>query len=223
MLANVEVTLTVQNNSEVEMGDVVDGYAADQAREYQRRQGSMRQMPSTARIWRKPGRRVTVLLQGKVPVHLKFGQIQPDNGQKASRNRTGFPEQGPPRPGRKQPGPGPKVMQHRMGFPGQVRQDLGRRPLPKSCRSIRQRQGRGHQCQSLCQQCGCSQDASGRSHHPGYPGKAKCRECRRETGSDADRSEGEGRTWTARSSQGLRQLRLLQQTPKVPKSPTWPM
>lgn len=32
--ANVEVTLTVQNNSEVEMGDVADGYAADQAREY---------------------------------------------------------------------------------------------------------------------------------------------------------------------------------------------
>lgn len=37
--ANVEVTLTVQNNSEVEMGDVVDGYAADQAREYKEKAG----------------------------------------------------------------------------------------------------------------------------------------------------------------------------------------
>ncbi|SDX18255.1 hypothetical protein SAMN05216495_11553 [Acidaminococcus fermentans] len=37
--SNVEVTLTVQNNSEVEMGDVVDGYAADQAREYQEKAG----------------------------------------------------------------------------------------------------------------------------------------------------------------------------------------
>ncbi len=37
--ANVEVTLTVQNNSEVEMGDVVNGYAADQAREYKEKAG----------------------------------------------------------------------------------------------------------------------------------------------------------------------------------------
>lgn len=129
--SNVEVTLTVQNNSEVEMGDVVDGYAADQAREYQEKAGEYAADASTARIWRKPGRRVTVLLQGKVPVHLKFGQIQPDNGQKASQNRTEFPEQGPPKPGLKQPGPGPKVMQHRMEFQGPSLPRPGQRFLPK--------------------------------------------------------------------------------------------
>ena len=32
--ANVEVTLEVRNNSEVEMAGIVDGYAADQARAY---------------------------------------------------------------------------------------------------------------------------------------------------------------------------------------------
>lgn len=37
--ANVEVTLTVQNNTEVELGDVADSYAADQAREYKNKAG----------------------------------------------------------------------------------------------------------------------------------------------------------------------------------------
>lgn len=37
--ANVEVTLTVQNNTEVELGDVADTYAADQAREYKDQAG----------------------------------------------------------------------------------------------------------------------------------------------------------------------------------------
>lgn len=37
--ANVEVTLTVQNNTEVELGDVADGYAADQARAYRDKAG----------------------------------------------------------------------------------------------------------------------------------------------------------------------------------------
>ena len=37
--ANVEVTLTVQNNTEVELGDVADSYAADQAREYKIKAG----------------------------------------------------------------------------------------------------------------------------------------------------------------------------------------
>ena len=37
--ANVEVTLTVQNNTEVELGDVTDGYAADQARAYRDKAG----------------------------------------------------------------------------------------------------------------------------------------------------------------------------------------
>lgn len=36
---NVEVTLTVQNNTEVELGDVADTYAADQAREYKNKAG----------------------------------------------------------------------------------------------------------------------------------------------------------------------------------------
>lgn len=37
--ANVGVTLTVQNNTEVELGDVADTYAADQAREYRNKAG----------------------------------------------------------------------------------------------------------------------------------------------------------------------------------------
>lgn len=37
--ANVEVTLSVQNNTEVELGDVADTYAADQAREYRNKAG----------------------------------------------------------------------------------------------------------------------------------------------------------------------------------------
>lgn len=37
--ANVEVTLMVQNNTEVELGDVADGYAADQARAYRDKAG----------------------------------------------------------------------------------------------------------------------------------------------------------------------------------------
>ena len=37
--ANVEVTLSVQNNTEVELGDVADTYAADQAREYKNKAG----------------------------------------------------------------------------------------------------------------------------------------------------------------------------------------
>lgn len=37
--ANVEVTLEVRNNSEVEMAGIVDGYAADQARAYKEEAG----------------------------------------------------------------------------------------------------------------------------------------------------------------------------------------
>lgn len=37
--ANVEVTLSVQNNTEVELGDVADTYAANQAREYRNKAG----------------------------------------------------------------------------------------------------------------------------------------------------------------------------------------
>ena len=37
--ANVEVTLTVQNNTEVVLGDVTVGYAADQARAYRDKAG----------------------------------------------------------------------------------------------------------------------------------------------------------------------------------------
>ena len=93
--------------------------------------GNMQRMPSTARTWRKPGRKATALPPGKEPDLLKSGQIQPGSGRRAPRSRTEFPGHGPLKPGRKQHGPGRKVLRIRMGLlePSPVKPGL--RFLPK--------------------------------------------------------------------------------------------
>ena len=70
--SNVEVTLTVQNNSEVEMGDVVDGYAADQAREYQEKAGEYAADALNSKNMAETWAESDSAPAGKVPVHLSL-------------------------------------------------------------------------------------------------------------------------------------------------------
>lgn len=129
--ANVEVTLTVQNNTEVELGDVTDGYAADQARAYRDKAGEYAADALNSKNMAEAWRKATVPRPAPGPTPVRPGVRYPRSGRKAPPIRMASPEPVPPRPGLKRPEPGQKVRGNRTEFPEPSLPRAGPRFLPK--------------------------------------------------------------------------------------------